>query len=117
MSDCIFCKIIEGEIPSDKVYEDDRFFAFRDLSPVVDTHILVIPKSHIESVVALTPEKEKSALAGIFSVARQIAVDEKIDQKGFRLVVNTGRDGGQTIAHFHLHIIGGKELGWPPFAN
>jgi len=117
MTDCVFCKIIAGEIPSTKVYEDERFLAFRDLSPVASTHVLIVPKQHIESVAVLTPEKEAEGLSGIFCVARAIAEAEGIREDGFRLVVNTGQHGGQTVPHFHLHVIGGKELGWPPFAN
>lgn len=117
MTDCIFCKIAAGEIPCTKVYEDERFLAFRDLSPVADTHVLIIPKRHITGVASVTPEEEQQGLNGIFSVARTIAETEGIAERGFRLVVNTGHDGGQTVPHFHLHVIGGKELGWPPFAD
>ncbi|MCZ2128334.1 MAG: histidine triad nucleotide-binding protein [Anaerolineales bacterium] len=109
MSDCIFCKIIQGEIPSAKVYEDDSLVAFRDIQPAAPTHILIVPKKHIDSVNALAPEDE--ALIGkMFSVAKEIAAQESVAEKGYRLVVNTGAEAGQTVFHVHLHLLGGRDM-------
>ena len=108
MSDCLFCKIAAGVIPSTKVYEDDSILAFRDIAPMAPTHILVIPKTHIPSVAAVT--KENSALvAHIFEVIPQIAEAEGL-VNGYRVVSNCGPDAGQTVNHLHFHILGGKEL-------
>lgn len=110
MDDCIFCKIIKKEIPSNIVYEDEEILAFRDINPVAPVHILVIPKKHLESVLELN--KEDEALVGkIYTVINKIAKQEKINEKGFRIVVNCGEDGGQEVKHLHFHIIGGKKLG------
>ena len=110
MEDCIFCKIIKGDIPSDKVYEDDEILAFRDINPVAPVHVLVIPKKHISSLVELN--KEDEALVGkIYSVINTIAKQEGVSEKGFRVVVNCGDDGGQEVKHLHFHLLGGKKLG------
>lgn len=110
MNNCIFCKIINKEIPSTIVYEDDKILAFRDINPVAPVHILVIPKKHIESVIELNEEDEK-VVGEIYRVINKIAKQENIDKKGFRVVVNCGEDGGQEVKHLHFHIIGGKKLG------
>ena len=110
MENCIFCKIIKGEIPSNKVYEDEEILAFRDINPVAPVHILVIPKKHISYVTEL--QKEDEVLIGkIYSVINKIAKQEGIDEKGFRIVINCKEDGGQEVPHLHFHIIGGKKLG------
>ena len=110
MEDCIFCKIINGDIPSTKVYEDEEILAFRDINPVAPTHILVIPKKHISSLVEIN--KEDEALIGrIYTNINKIAEQEGIINSGFRVVVNCGEDGGQEVQHLHFHIIGGKKLG------
>lgn len=106
MTDCIFCKIVRGEIPSQKVYEDDTVLAFRDIAPAAPVHILVIPKKHIESAVALTQD-DNALLVHLFEVIRLIAKEQGLDN-GFRLVSNVGADGGQTVKHLHFHILGGK---------
>lgn len=106
--DCLFCKIIDGEIPSTKVYEDELVLAFRDIAPQAPTHILVIPKTHIPSVDAVTPENS-SVVAHIFEVIPQIARAEGLDD-GYRVVSNCGTDAGQTVPHLHFHILGGKTL-------
>ena len=109
MNDCLFCKIINGEIPSSKVYEDDEILAFRDINPVAPVHILVIPKKHIDSLVKL--EKEDELLIGkIYTIINKIAKQEGIDENGFRVIVNCGEDGGQEVKHLHFHLIGGKKL-------
>ena len=108
MSNCLFCKIIAGEIPSTKVYEDDLVLAFRDIAPQAPTHILVIPKAHIPSVDAVT-EENSSVVAHIFTVIPKIAAAEGLTQ-GYRVVSNCGEDAGQTVHHLHFHILGGKKL-------
>ena len=110
MEDCIFCKIIRKEIPSNIVYEDEEILAFRDINPVAPVHILVIPKKHIESVIELGKEDEM-LIGKIYTVINKIAKEENIDQTGFRVVANCGEDGGQEVKHLHFHIIGGKKLG------
>ena len=108
MSNCLFCKIVEGSIPSTKVYEDDMILAFRDIAPQVPTHILVIPKAHIASVNGITAENS-AVVAHIFEVIPQIAAGEGLDN-GYRVVSNCGDDAGQTVHHLHFHILGGKVL-------
>ena len=108
MSDCIFCKIIGGEIPSTKVYEDELCYAFRDIAPMAPTQILVVPKTHIQSVAEITGENS-AVVAHIFEVIAKIAKDEGLET-GYRVVSNCGPDAGQTVPHLHFHILGGKEL-------
>ena len=108
MSNCLFCKIIEGSIPSTKVYEDDMILAFRDIAPQAPTHILVIPKAHIPSVNGITAENS-AVVAHIFEIIPQIAAAEKLEN-GYRVVSNCGDDAGQTVHHLHFHILGGKKL-------
>ena len=106
--DCIFCKIIKGDIPSAKVYEDELVYAFRDINPQAPTHILVIPKAHIAGVCDITAENS-AVVAHIFEVIPQIAKAEGLTG-GYRVVSNCGADAGQTVFHLHFHILGGKEL-------
>ena len=108
MSDCLFCKIIAGAIPSTKVYEDETVFAFRDIAPQAPTHILVIPKQHMASVNDVTAENS-AVVAHIFEVIPQIAKAEGLDG-GYRVVSNCGADAGQTVHHLHFHILGGKAM-------
>ena len=108
MENCLFCKIIAGDIPSTKVYEDDLCYAFRDIAPQAPTHILVVPKAHIESVNGITAENS-AVVAHIFEVIPQIAKEEGLEG-GYRVVSNCGADAGQTVFHLHFHILGGKEL-------
>ena len=111
--DCLFCKIIKGEIPSSKVYEDELIYAFRDIEPQAPVHILIIPKVHIASANELN--EENSAIVGhIFNVAAKIAKSEGIAEGGYRIVNNCGADGGQTVGHLHFHMLGGRSLAWPP---
>ncbi len=110
MENCIFCRIIAGEIPSGKVYEDDTIFAFKDIQPQAPIHILIIPKLHCSSVL----DAEPVTVAHMISVANGLAKDMGLDDKGFRLVINTGKDGGQSVGHLHLHLLGGRSLQWPP---
>lgn len=106
--DCIFCKIAAGQIPSNKVYEDEQILAFRDIAPMAPTHILVIPKAHIPSVAEIT-EENAGLVAHIFTVIPQIARAEGLEG-GYRVVSNCGPDAGQTVQHLHFHILGGKTL-------
>ena len=106
--DCLFCKIVAGDIPSTKVYEDELVYAFRDIAPQAPTHILVIPKAHIASVAELTPENS-AVVAHIFTVIPKIAEAEGLTG-GYRVVSNCGPDAGQTVFHLHFHILGGKPL-------
>ena len=109
MTDCIFCKIIAGEIPSQIVYEDDYVFAFRDIYPQAPVHILVVPKEHIESISDLSATNSHLA-ARCFEAISQIAKSEGLEN-GFRVISNSGPDGGQTVFHLHFHLLGGRALG------
>lgn len=110
MEDCLFCKIINKEISSTIVYEDELVIAFKDIHPVAPVHILVIPKKHISSLNEL--EEQDEALVGkIYTVINKIAKQEDISEKGFRVIVNCGEDGGQEVKHLHFHLLGGKKLG------
>ena len=111
--DCLFCKIIKGEIPSKKVYEDEKVFAFYDISPAAPVHVLIIPKEHISSANALTAENA-GVVGHIFTVAASIAKELGIAENGYRIVNNCGEDGGQTVHHLHFHLLGGRSLRWPP---
>ena len=113
MGNCIFCKIAAGEIPSKKVYEDDVVVAIRDIEPQSPVHVLVIPKKHIAGVNDLAPEDE-AVVGHAYSVISKIVKDLGVDQKGYRVVVNSGRDGQQSVPHLHFHILGGRLLAWPP---
>lgn len=110
MTDCVFCKIVSGEIPSKRVYEDDQVIVINDLNPGAPVHVLVIPKEHTENILTASPE----ILVHVKKVLPEIVKKLGIAEKGFRIVVNTGEEGGQTVPHLHFHILGGKELGWPP---
>jgi histidine triad (HIT) family protein len=113
MSDCIFCKIIDGRIPSRKVYEDGEFLAFHDVCPQAPVHFLVIPKKHIRNVMEL--EQADTALLGrLLFKAQELAVEQGCGEKGARLVINCKEDGGQTVEHLHVHVLGGRPLDWPP---
>lgn len=113
MSDCLFCKIVSREIPCDKIYENDKLIAFRDIDPKAPTHILVIPKKHISSINEL--EISDQNLAGeILLAAKEIARIENIESSGYRTIFNTNNDGGQTVYHIHMHVMGGRQLHWPP---
>ena len=113
MSACLFCRIVAGEIPASRVYEDDQLIAFNDINPQAPTHVLVVPKRHIDSLNALQSDDE--ALAGILvRRAAAIAGQLGIAESGYRTVFNTNRDGGQTVAHIHLHLLGGRAMSSPP---
>ena len=109
--DCIFCKIINGEIPSNKAYEDDKVLAFYDLEPQAPVHILIVPKEHIACAADITPENS-AVIAHIFEVAAIVAKEKGLDD-GFRIVNNCGESAGQTVKHIHFHLMGGRDFGWP----
>ena len=111
--DCLFCKIVAGEIPAKMVYEDDRMIAFHDIAPQAPTHVLIVPRQHIDSVAEL--ESEHGEMLGeMILAANTIAQQEGIGDAGYRLVFNCGRAAGQSVDHLHLHLLGGRKLGWPP---
>ena len=112
MSDCIFCKIAQGEIPSDKVHEDDRILCFKDLDPQAPVHVLIIPKKHISSLDDVR-EEDSELLGYIMLKVREIAADLGLEN-GYRLVNNCGEDGLQTVQHLHFHLLGRRKLTWPP---
>lgn len=109
--DCLFCKILNGDIPSSKVYEDETVFAFRDIEPQAPTHILIIPKQHIKSAAEIN-EENSAVVAHIFEVAAKIAEAEGLTD-GYRIVNNCGDSAGQTVKHLHFHLMGGREFTWP----
>ncbi len=110
--DCLFCKIIAGEIPSKKLYEDERVLAFYDITPQAPVHFLVIPKAHIPSADHLTPE-HSADLAAVFETIVRLAKELGLEN-GYRIVNNCGSDGGQTVGHLHFHVLAGRSLAWPP---
>ncbi len=107
--DCIFCKIVAGEIPADILYHDDEIIAFRDINPVAPTHLLIIPRKHIPSLAHLS-EAETSRIGEMIKIANQLAKRGGISEKGYRLVINCGKQGGQLVPHLHMHLIGGRQL-------
>jgi len=113
MDACIFCQVRDGKIPAKKVFEDEQAVAFEDINPQAPTHVLVIPRKHIASLNDLDPADE--AIVGhLFSVGRKMAAERGIAATGWRAVINTNRDAGQTVFHIHLHVLGGRSMRWPP---
>ncbi len=112
MEDCLFCKIIAGEIPSTKIYEDEYVYGFKDIDPQAPFHVILVPKIHIASAAEITPENS-IYVAKIFEAVAKIAESEKLE-KGFRVVNNCGEDGGQTVMHLHYHMLAKRFLAWPP---
>lgn len=113
MSDCLFCKIISGDIPSTKVYENDKVYAFLDIDPQAPKHIIIIPKTHISSANEISASN-KDLIGDIFEAAAIIAKEQGFDKEGYRIVNNCGENGGQTVGHIHFHMLAGRLLGWPP---
>lgn len=109
--DCIFCKIVAGDIPGDVVYSDDKVVAFRDINPQAPVHVLIIPRAHVGSIASVTADVPTGHM---LTVAAQIARDEGIEESGYRLVFNVGPDGGESVPHLHLHLLGGRAMAWPP---
>lgn len=113
MSDCLFCKMVAGEISPDTVYEDDEVLAFRDINPQAPTHVLVVPKRHISTINDLGPDD--AALVGkLYLAAQQVAAEDGIAEKGYRTVMNCNAGAGQSVFHIHLHVLGGRGMSWPP---
>ena len=113
MNDCIFCKIVSGDIPSTKIYEDEQVIAFRDINPQAPTHVLVVPKQHIPGVNELT-EADEALVGHVYGVIAKLVRELGIDESGYRVVVNSGKDGQQSVPHLHFHVLGGRLLAWPP---
>ena len=113
MDDCLFCRIVAGTIPATIVYRDDRVTAFQDIQPQAPVHVLVIPNQHVASTNDLT-EQHDAVIGHLMRVTQVIAREQGIAETGYRLVVNTGPDAGQSVGHIHLHLLGGRRLGWPP---
>jgi histidine triad (HIT) family protein len=113
MPDCLFCKMINGEIPIEKLGENEKALAFKDISPQAPVHALVIPKKHIATTLDIKPT-DAEYITSMITLAQQIAEENNIDESGYRWVINTGKDGNQTVFHLHLHILGGRALNWPP---
>ncbi len=113
MSDCVFCRIASGDIPATLLHSDDRAVAFRDLNPQAPVHVLIVPREHLASVANAAPEHE-ALLGHLIRVAAALARQEGIETGGYRLVFNHGPDAGQSVFHVHLHLLGGRTVGWPP---
>lgn len=113
MSDCLFCDIARGDLPANIAHQDDRAVAFHDRNPQAPTHVLIVPKRHIESLLAMD-EGDEALLGHLHLVAAQLARALGVAEAGFRVVINTNRDAGQSVPHLHLHLLGGRPLGWPP---
>ena len=111
--ECLFCRIAAGQLPSDRVYEDDQVVAFRDIAPQAPVHVLLIPRRHIASAQDLT-EADAPLLGRLFAVVARVARDEGIASGGYRVVTNVGRRAGQSVDHLHFHLLGGRSLSWPP---
>ena len=109
MSECLFCRIAEGSLPTEFVYEDPHVVAFRDINPAAPVHILVVPRAHIETVAALGTDS-KGVMSLLASAANRIARETGVDAGGYRLIVNCGPDGGQTVYHLHMHLLGGRRM-------
>lgn len=113
MSDCLFCKIVEKKIPAKIVHEDDQTLAFDDINPQAPVHTLVIPKKHVASVQDCSVQ-DQALLSGLLHVCAKVAKLKGLTESGYRMVANTGRDGGQTVFHLHVHVLGGRHMTWPP---
>jgi len=111
MTDCLFCRIVRGEIPAQRVAESEDCLAFRDIAPKAPVHVLVIPKAHFASLDAVPTA---AVIGAMGMLAQRVAREEGIAGSGYRCVINTGDDGGQTVGHVHMHVLGGRALGWPP---
>lgn len=112
-NDCIFCRVVRGEIPAKIVRQDEHTVAFRDINPQAPTHVLVVPREHVSSIEAMD-ESHEALIGKLVGAAREIARREGVAESGYRLVINTGADGGQTVDHVHVHVLGGRSMHWPP---
>ena len=113
MTDCIFCKIAAGEIPAAKLYDDGEVLAFRDINPEAPVHLLVIPRRHIATLNDLT-EADAALIGRLYLAAKRVAAESEVAESGYRTVINCNRDAGQIVFHIHMHLLAGRELGWPP---
>jgi histidine triad (HIT) family protein len=113
MADCLFCRIVAGEVPATIVVDNDDVVAFRDLNPVAPTHVLVIPKRHIVGIDHVAPG-DGDVLAAMFLAAKAVADEDGVAESGYRTVFNVGADSGQSVPHLHLHVLGGRQMSWPP---
>ncbi|HEX2062798.1 MAG TPA: histidine triad nucleotide-binding protein [Acidimicrobiales bacterium] len=113
MNDCLFCKIVAKQVPSKEVLSTENAYAFRDINPTAPTHVLVVPRQHVADADAVGPE-HADLLAEMFTTAQQVARREGVEQSGYRLVLNVGRDALNSVAHLHMHVIGGRRMEWPP---
>ncbi|MDH3748312.1 MAG: histidine triad nucleotide-binding protein [Gammaproteobacteria bacterium] len=113
MSDCLFCKILDGEIPADVIYESETALAFRDINPQAPTHVLIIPREHVSTINDLD-EGHETLVGSLFSAAKQIAAQEGLADDGYRVVMNCNEGAGQSVFHIHLHLLGGRLFNWPP---
>jgi histidine triad (HIT) family protein len=111
--DCLFCKILAGEIPADIIYESETALAFRDINPRAPTHAVIIPKQHIATINDIETG-DQNTIGSLFTAAREIAMQEGLADRGYRVVMNCNQDAGQTVFHLHLHLLGGRQLDWPP---
>ena len=111
--DCIFCKIVGGQIPAEIVFQNDQVTAFRDVNPQMPVHVLVVPNQHIANTEALEPEHD-TIVGAVIRSGREVARREGLSERGYRLVMNTGRDANNTVPHLHMHVMGGRTMGWPP---
>jgi len=112
-SECLFCRIAGGEIPSDRVYQNEHVYAFHDINPVAPTHILIIPRKHLASMRDIS-EEDEALLGRLLLCGRRLAAEQGLDEDGFRVVINTGEQAGQSVFHVHLHLLGGRAFSWPP---
>ncbi|ADO76804.1 histidine triad nucleotide-binding protein [Halanaerobium praevalens] len=113
MEDCLFCKIIAGKMETEFIYQDEELVVFKDISPQAPVHLLIVPKKHIANLNQLN-KRDNNLVGQIYQVAQKMAAKYDIDQSGYRVVSNCGQDGGQTVNHIHFHLLGGRELQWPP---
>ena len=113
MSECLFCQINKGAIPSEKVYDSDGLFAIKDVNPQAPIHLLIIPKKHFSTILEIQ-EEDHELIGSIYSIANRLAKDSGLDQTGFRVVVNCGKEAGQSVFHIHYHLLGGRPFKWPP---
>jgi|ERR1043165_2613728 histidine triad (HIT) family protein len=111
--DCLFCRILAGEVPADVVYQDNRALAFRDTNPQAPVHLLVIPYDHMESLDEAS-QRDEALLGHLLRVAARVANEQGLSESGYRTVINTGAGAGQSVFHLHLHVVGGRQLNWPP---
>lgn len=113
VTDCLFCRIVAGELPSERVLDSERTYAFRDISPAAPVHVLVVPRQHIDNAAALTAE-HADLVGELLTTARAVADAEGVLERGYRLVFNVGEDALNSVPHLHLHVLGGRSMGWPP---